>query len=95
MISHIYKIGIWRANEKLSDIDCKIYTDNISQTLKDIRSMDFQTKVDPFTRFTLKYVTREDIKVMNKPHIGYINKSKIKVEDHGMQTQKTKETETT
>ena len=41
MIVQIYKISIWENSERISEIECKVYTDDVNQSIKDLKQMDF------------------------------------------------------
>ena len=81
MINHIYKISAWKEGHRLIEVDCKIYTEDIAQTLKDLRVMDFGIEVDKYVHFNIKFVEREDINSTEAFHIGHINKTKFNAEE--------------
>ena len=81
MINHIYKISAWKKGHRLIDVDCKIYTENIAQTLEDLRAMDFGIEVNKYVHFNIKYIERNDIKLVDTFHIGHIDKTKFNAKE--------------
>ena len=77
MIVQIYKISIWENSERISEIECKVYTDDVNQSIKDLKQMDFGFNVTKNTRFNLRYIERDDMVTMPEMKIGYINRAKL------------------
>ena len=73
MISQIYRLSLW-GEERLAQVDCKIYTDDVSQTIKDLHEFDFD--VEGIKYISAHHIDRSDIEEIKEPYIGHINKAK-------------------
>lgn len=80
-MNHIYKIVIWDKNEMHSEVDCKIYSDDVAQTISEAHLIDYNHKVNPEYHYDLKYVKTSE-KTAGVHKIKHFNKANNKF--HGM-----------
>lgn len=77
MIKQIYKISVWK-EKRIAEVDCKIYTEDIAQTLIDLRSMDFGVDMDDESKLHVRWIERPDMSSTSMPVFNFVNKAKEK-----------------